>query len=206
MLELNRLKNEHRKLRGFTMGLLAIAATLVVCGAADKGIPDYLEAREGFLLRNSKGEVMASLRMRPNETPALMFYGRTTGDNPQFILGVEDGGNRGLFLCDHRGKKRLMLGEIRNDVNSVGLFVMDGSERPRLGAYVESSGASTVGCFDDKNQPQALLNSAPGGGSKVTLTEKSGKKEMVLRVGNTGQPELTATDGGQTTFKLPPSK
>ena len=106
---LDRLEGENRRLRRMSLMLLLGAATMALMGQTPQHRPLRTLEAEEFLLRDSRGQVRASLGTSQNPSAtALQIY--NGNGKPRTLLIVSGDGTSSLEFMDTGDRVRVVLG------------------------------------------------------------------------------------------------
>ncbi len=141
---LDRLERENRRLKiAGAILLLVVAAGGAMGQVLPKAVPKVVEA-ERFVLRDTKGKILATLGAEASGLLALVLYDQN--GKARAVLGVVADGRPVLSLLDQNGKDRAGLGLLPDGVPTLSLLDQNGKDRATLA--VKADGTPALGLFD----------------------------------------------------------
>ncbi len=173
-----------------SIGLLAVAAALlvgdlavrVVRAAPQGGAPRAVIAQE-FRLIDAQGNMRASLAMRPDGGPGLVFADKQ--GKSRAAIGLSDDQSF-LALYDTEGHARLRV-TLLND-GSVGLTLQDKNQKQRSALRLQADGSPVMTLNDAEGKNRAALATESDGNPALTLSNKEGKGGAALLFTPEGNP------------------
>jgi hypothetical protein len=153
---LEKLERDNRRLKGFAVAALILAAAL---GAiyATRPVPDVIKAHE-FDVVDRAGNVRAEMRMNP-------------AGEPDFAIFDQGGRLRGSLYVDAGGSSQ------------VALYGKGGNVALRMSANPDASGVILFAQMKPKFQLPLVMEVTPGGQPGVTLRDGQG---FTMDLGSTG--------------------
>ncbi len=145
---LDRLERENRRLKlAGAILLLALAAVGAMGQVLPKAVPKVIEA-ERFVLRDTKGKIVAILGADAPGTPALSLHDQN--EKVRAALAIAADGRPFLALLDQNGKQRAALSVGVDGTSALLLSDQNGKLRAGMTATgtVEQRPASSLVLFD----------------------------------------------------------
>jgi len=188
---LDRLERDNRRLKlGGAFLVLALVSVGAMGQVLPKAVPKVVEA-ERFVLRDTKGKILAALGTRSSGT-VLFLYDQNgkaraglsllADGSPGLVLADQNGkeratlivladGSPSLSLADQNGKTRAGLSLLADGLPLPSLVLADQNEKSRAVLTVGADGSPHLGLFDQNEKPRADLSVGTSGPSLVLLDE-----------------------------------
>jgi hypothetical protein len=184
---LDGLERENRRLKRLgTLALVGLAALIIMGQTAPAPVANTIEA-ERFVLRDTAGNVRASLGLRPDGTAALGLADDTQQERA--LLSVTAQGLAAVELTERSGRLRAGLA-VRPD-GAATLALLDQADRPRV-----ELGATGLTLYDRNGRRRSSMGLEPAGAPAVWLYDGEGNGRAMLAVTSDGQPTLNLADAG----------
>ncbi len=172
---LDRLERENRRLKiAGAILLLALAAVGAMGQVLPKAVPKVVEA-ERFVVRDTKGKVLATLGTEASGLPALVLSDQN-GKRRAGLFVLADGEPH-LGLFDQNEKRRAVLAVLADGAPA--LFLADQNGKDRAGLVLDTSGPSLV-LRDENDKIRAVLGRAALEATATGTVEQRPAASLVL--------------------------
>ncbi len=183
---IERLEKQNRFFKGGGLAVLLSVAALVLMGQAR---PNRTVEAEKFTLRDSRGQVRATLGIESEDRPTLSLY-----DAKGWPLVSLAGEEYPFLVLSRAGSKEEVMLLATKDLYGLAIYgEPKGAKRgTRIGLAVVK-GVPALSLYDENANERASIQTEPSGPS-LKLTDKDGKAGFGLWVAPFGGPDFSMYD------------